>query len=112
MKKEELTKVVGHQIKAARIAKGYTVEKLAELTNLSVFYMAQVCRGEKGLSFHKLVELSEILDQPLDYFVGKQRSGITPGSAADEIVSIVNTLSTQDAQHILDIITLTLQMKS
>ena len=112
MDKNELTRIVGRQIKSARIAKGYTVEQLAEMMNLSVFYNAQVCRGEKGLSFHKLVEISEILDKPLDYFVDKKRDCASLEPEAQEIVSIVSTLSPQEAQQILNIITLTLQMKN
>lgn len=62
MKKEELLKKFGKNVKIERIKKDLTQEKLAEKLNVSQHYLASTERGQENMSLGKILVLAEALD--------------------------------------------------
>lgn len=62
MKKEELLKTFGKNVKIERIRKDLTQEQLAEKMGLSANYIARIECGRQNMSLGKVLELSNSLD--------------------------------------------------
>ena len=62
-------KSIGKKIKKARNEKKLTQEKFAEELDVSVSYISQVESGKKKFNLKRIVEVSKILEKPIDYFV-------------------------------------------
>jgi len=62
-------KLIGKKIKKARNDKKLTQEELAEKLDLSVSYISQVESGKKKFNLKRIIEASEILEKPIEYFV-------------------------------------------
>ena len=60
--KEELLKKFGLNVKFARMKKGYTQEKLAELMDIHWTYIAKIETGKINMSLGKILELAKILN--------------------------------------------------
>ncbi len=61
--------LVGEKIKSRRLKIGLTQEKLAEICDISVSYIAHIERGTKSLSLETAVKISNALDISLDYLL-------------------------------------------
>ena len=62
------------RIRNARENMGYTREKIAELLDVSVSYMAEVERGRTGISVKMLLKICEVLGLSADYILfGNER---------------------------------------
>lgn len=68
--------MVSHtRIRKAREDLGYTRERFAELVDVSVSYMAEVERGQTGISVKMLKKICEVLGLSADYVLfGEKRS--------------------------------------
>ncbi|MCD9024707.1 helix-turn-helix domain-containing protein [Cohnella silvisoli] len=53
----DITKKVGERIRLLRITKGFSREKLSELSDINANYIGQVERGEKNLTIETLQKL-------------------------------------------------------
>lgn len=62
MRKEDLLKKFGKNVKIERIKKDLTQEQLAEKMNLSANYVARIECGRQNMSLGKILELSNSLD--------------------------------------------------
>jgi transcriptional regulator with XRE-family HTH domain len=66
---KDLKRQIGRQIAAARLARGYTQERLAELTERSVEAISNLERGKSFPSVETLESLSHHLGTPVrDFF--------------------------------------------
>lgn len=62
MQREEILLKLGHIIKYARNKKGYSQEKLAELSEISKSTIATLETGKVNLTFTNLHTLAKVLD--------------------------------------------------
>lgn len=62
MKKEELLKKFGKNVKIERIKKDLTQEQVGDRLNVSQKHIANIERGQENMSLGKILVLSEALD--------------------------------------------------
>ena len=67
---KEINLILGQRIKARRKTLKLTREQLAEKINVSVRFMADVEKGQVGVSISTLKELCNALECSADYFIG------------------------------------------
>lgn len=60
--------LIGNKIKDLRLKKGFSQEKLAELSNLHRTYIGMVERGERSITVKRLKQILESLDLSLEEF--------------------------------------------
>lgn len=61
-KQKESLRNLGNAIRVVRQKKGYSQERLAELSNLHRTYISDVERGERNVSFINLIKISHALE--------------------------------------------------
>ena len=61
--------VVGKNIRACRTDAGLTLEKLAEMADLSWPYLSEIERGRENISLDKLARLAQALNVTLSKLV-------------------------------------------
>lgn len=66
---EKVYKYIGQNIRKFRLEKGLSQEKLSEMLDVNSKFIGHVERCERCISLKKLIQLSEILEVPLKYFV-------------------------------------------
>ena len=92
---------VGARITELRKQRGYTREKLSELADVSVQFLADIEKGRKSMTVATLKRVAAALLVPTDYIV----NGTTGNSDNDGIVSILNTLSDKNKKQVEKILT-------
>lgn len=101
---------VGKRITELRFKRGYTRERLSELADISVQFLADIEKGRKSMTIATLRKLSSALHVTTDYIV----NGTTEQDDNSEILSIINTLSGKNkicAEKILTIFAETVNSK-
>ena len=98
----ELNIEVGARITELRKQRGYTREKLSELADVSVQFLADIEKGRKSMTVATLKRVAAALFVPTDYIV----NGTMGNSDNDGIVSIINTLSDQNKKRAEKILTI------
>lgn len=97
-------KLIGKRIKRARLEKNLTQEEFAEKLDLSISFICQVESGKKKFNLKRIVEISKILEKPINYFIegyeAKSNDDIT------EIISLLNKISSKKLKLSLEIIKL------
>lgn len=71
MKKEKLYKKIGENIKALRLKKGLTQEKLAFEAKLHRAYIGHIERGEKRIGLRNLYKISSALGVSIYHIIPK-----------------------------------------
>lgn len=61
--------VLGHRIQSRRKELGIVTVKLAQKLNISQQQFNRYERGVSKISLHHLIELSELLDAPIEWFL-------------------------------------------
>lgn len=75
----DLDVLIGAKIRAARIAKGMSQEKLGEHIGLTFQQIQKYERGKNRISAGRLDQMAQVLDCPLLWLFGKtDDSGIVP----------------------------------
>lgn len=97
----ELNIEVGARITEMRKQRGYTREKLSELADVSVQFLADIEKGRKSMTVVTLKRISAALLVPTDYIV----NGTMGNSDNDGIVSILSTLSDKNKKQAEKILT-------
>lgn len=97
----ELNIEVGARITELRKQRGYTREKLSELADVSVQFLADIEKGRKSMTVATLKRIASALLVPTDYIV----NGTMGNSDNDGIVSILNTLSDKNKKQAEKILT-------
>ena len=98
----ELNIEVGARITELRKQRGYTREKLSELADVSVQFLADIEKWRKSMTVATLKRVAAALFVPTDYIV----NGTMGNSDNDGIVSIINTLSDQNKKRAEKILTI------
>lgn len=71
--------VLGHRIQSRRKELGIVTVKLAQKLNISQQQFNRYERGVSKISLHHLIELSELLDAPIEWFLsGKAEASEHP----------------------------------
>lgn len=95
-------KLIGEKIKRARNDKELTQEEMAEKLDVSVSFISQVESGEKKFNLDRIIQVSKILEKPIDYFVeGYKRKS---NEVIDEIIEILKRMSGKKLKLFLKII--------
>lgn len=97
----ELNIEVGTRITELRKQRGYTREKLSELADISVQFLADIEKGRKSMTIATLKRLAAALLVTTDHIV----NGTTSGGDNAEINSILNTLSDKNKKQAEKILT-------
>ena len=92
---------VGKRITALRLDRGYTREKLSELADVSVQFLADIEKGRKSMTVATLRKLSAALLVSTDYIV----NGTSEQEENFAINSILNTLSPKNKKQAEKILT-------
>ena len=66
--KQHTNAAVGRRIRAARLEKGFTQKKLAEMVKVDSKYLSRIENGHSGISRELLMRIGKILGKGLDYF--------------------------------------------
>lgn len=72
-RKQEFDNKMGRRIKTAREKASYTQEKLAELMDVSVQYLAKLEAGRVGISLPNFTKLCKVLGVSADYLLWGER---------------------------------------
>ena len=86
-------KLIGKKIKKARADKKLTQEKFAEELDVSVSYISQVESGKKKFNLKRIVEISKILEKPIDYFIEGYSYDKKYSSILDEIINMLENMN-------------------
>ena len=97
----ELNIEVGARITEMRKQRGYTREKLSELADVSVQFLADIEKGRKSMTVAPLKRIAAALLVPTDYIV----NGTVENGGNDGIISILNTLSEKNKKQAEKILT-------
>ena len=62
-------KTIGKRIRKQRRKKNITQSELAEGLDVSVAYMSRIERGSSAPNLERMLQISEILKSPLEYFI-------------------------------------------
>ncbi len=70
MTKENLKKIMGSNIRDARIERGLSIDELAELLKLTPGFVGLIERGQRGVTAYTLYKLSVVFDtNPNSFFI-------------------------------------------
>lgn len=92
---ENFNAEVGARITELRKNRGYTREKLAELADISVQFLADIEKGRKSMTIATLKKIAAALLVTTDRIV----NGTVPSGGNDEILSILDTLSEKNKKQ-------------
>lgn len=94
---------VGRRITAIRQKRGYTRERLSELADISVQFLADIEKGRKSMTINTLRKLASALFISTDYIV----NGTPTQDNRDysDIISILSTLSDKNKKQAEKILT-------
>lgn len=104
-------KLMGERLKKARIEKGYTQEKLAEIMKVSVAYVSRIETGKTRVNLKRLNELCQLLDTTESYIL----DGASHNSTSylnTELNSVLKDCSAKDKELIYQIATIISENKS
>jgi len=92
---------VGKRITELRFKRGYTREKLSELADISVQFLADIEKGKKSMTIATLRKLSSALLVTTDYIV----NGTAIQDSNFDIISILDSLSDKNKKQAEKILT-------
>ena len=97
--------LMGERLRKARVRKGYTQEKLAEIMKVSITYVSRIETGKTRLNLKRLNELCNILDTTESYILDGAESG-SKSYLSSEFNAILQDCSSEDKELIYKIATI------
>ncbi len=94
---------IGQQIRKFRKAHGLSQEELAERINISTTHMSHIETGNTKLSLPVFVDIASALEVRADDLLGNLSSATT-STSLDEIASVLERCTAQEARVIADIV--------
>jgi transcriptional regulator with XRE-family HTH domain len=73
---EDLRVQIGRKLKKARIEKGFTQEDIGEKLGVTRVVVGMYERGRLRISIQLLVQLSKLLEKPIQYFVEEDKETV------------------------------------
>lgn len=95
---------IGQRIRKVRRAQDMPQEQLAEKVNISTVHMSHIETGSTKMSLAVLVEIAVALNVSTDELLFDRHPGQQKQSAVDDIQSILDTCTPQQASIISEII--------
>ena len=96
----DTNKTVGGRIVEGRKRLGLTRERFAELIGVSAYFVGQIERGVRLMSYNTLLKVSDCLHLSLDYLVkGEKRE-----QSNDELQQLVSQCTPQEKALLLDVL--------
>lgn len=86
---------VGQRITCLRKQRGYTREKLAELSDISVQFLADIEKGRKSMTVNTLRNISAVLNTTTDYIV----NGTVPAPPGDTLLTMLASMPGDSRKH-------------
>lgn len=93
---------IGQRIRKIRKAHGLSQEELAEKVDISTTHMSHIETGNTKLSLPVLVDIAAALEVRTDELLND--GSATTGTALDEIATVLERCSAQEAKLIADIV--------
>jgi transcriptional regulator with XRE-family HTH domain len=87
--KELNRKEVAARLKMLRKSSKLTIEKLAEMVDVSIGFIAQVEKGDSGVSLENMYKLCQIFDVSMDFIVSGRES---VGNNAPSYMAVTSAL--------------------
>ena len=98
------TKQLGRRLHEQRLGKGWTLEKLASMTDLTPNYLSAVERGVKKPSLDTFVRLAETLDVSADYLIRDSSKPSSLSVVNDEIHARLSELTPSQQNSVTEIL--------
>lgn len=98
---------VGNKIRIERENFGMSREKLAEILNLSPYFLGQIERGERNMSINTLIKISECLHISIDSLFF-EKVNVNNNNNNNSLYSLINRCSEKEANVIEELIKLLL----
>jgi len=92
---------VGSRITELRKKRGYTREKLSELADISVQFLADIEKGRKSMTVNTLRRLAATLNVTTDYIV----NGTSPSTPDNELSAMLMSMPEQSRRYAAKILT-------
>lgn len=94
---------VGKRIFDSRKSLGYTRERLAELSEISVQFLADIEKGRKSMTVSTLRRISNALNVSPDYIVNGKRGDNGDNNPICEMLSSLSEFERQQAEKLLSV---------
>ena len=92
---------VGTRIAELRKKRGYTREKLSELADISVQFLADIEKGRKSMTVNTLRKLAATLNVTTDYIV----NGTSPTNSDNELAIMLMSMPEQTRRYAAKLLT-------
>ncbi len=92
---------VGSRITELRKKRGYTREKLSELADISVQFLADIEKGRKSMTVNTLRRLAATLNVTTDYIV----NGTSPTDSDNELAAMLISMPEQARRYAAKLLT-------
>lgn len=96
----DTNETIGQRIVEGRKRLGLSRERFAEIVGLSAYFVGQIERGVRKMSYDTLVNISDCLHLSLDYLV----RGETQTQADDELLQLICQCNAQEKALLLDVL--------
>jgi transcriptional regulator with XRE-family HTH domain len=100
----ETKKLVGMRIKVLRRGKGYSQEKLAELTGINPKYLSSIERGEENPTLDLLTRLSQGLKVEIHEMFQIEYEGQPPRSLRKKLQGLLDDIKDEDLTRAIRIL--------
>lgn len=101
---------IGKRIRLHRKKKGWTIEKFAELLDLSITHVGLIERGENAPSLEALINIANTLEVSADTLLADVLK-VGYIVKANEISEVVSSLSSEDQNMIFEVMHLIASIK-
>lgn len=95
---------MGKRIIKERTFLGLSRENLAELIDLTPYYLGQIERDQRTMSFKTLVKLSDCLHVTIDYLVRGRKEDTAAGSSTNELQELISKCSKEEIKLLTDVL--------
>lgn len=96
-------RIIGKRIRELRRKKELSLEKLAEMCNISVSHMSRIESGKKHPSLKCLVILGEVLGVTVNTFLYKNQKNV-PLMQKSDLLEIIEDCNNYEKQVVLDLV--------
>lgn len=89
MNESQLNTAIGENIKNLRKTHGLSMEKLAKKMGLTIAAVSLIEQGARGTTVFRLLKLSHIFNQPVDFFFSRKADDETKESASHRQIDLL-----------------------